>query len=216
MPTHKWRLRPPHPCENSECRKEHNRSGRYCGKCQKRLDRHGTLSIIENPPKICDTPACHCVARRNGHCHRCDLLWKRGIDPDTFRRRYHRLCKVRWCSDYAKANEFCDLHGKRYALTGSVLTAHGKTEEVPTTCTWPKCADPIHARGLCLVHLTEKSRSIMLLREFLPVLPGHKIRTCIGKPKCRRNAILFGRCPDCLYDWQFSLKPKRNFFKRPV
>jgi hypothetical protein len=108
----------------------------------------------------------------------------------------------------------CTLHLERFRNHGDVRwTRGGIIEPIPTCCTQHGCNEKIWMRGLCLEHLMEKSKQIILLREFWPSLPGHKKRYCIGKPGCKRNAILFGRCPDCLYDWQWSLRPLRNFFK---
>lgn len=210
---HKWRKRPPHPCQNPECAKLHDRAGRYCSACQKRLDRHGTLSIIEQPQRICITPACRSPVKAYGRCTRCHRLWTLGFNPDTYHRPYRRLCSVGWCPEYANIDSMCNKHKDRFRLHGDVRMTRGILEPIPTRCTWSACTAHIHARGLCLEHLIRKSKRVILLREFWPTLPGHKYRYCIGKLGCKRKAILFGRCPDCLYDWQFSLRPRRNFFK---
>lgn len=145
---------------------------------------------------------------------RCDRLWKKGFNPDSYIRPYRRLCTVDWCPDYACGDGLCPMHLFRLRQHNDVRwTRGGKIESFPVHCIWTDCTKRILTKGLCLEHLFEKSRSIILLREFLPSLPGHKYRYCIGKPGCKRRAIFFGRCPDCLYDWQFSLRPRRNFFK---
>jgi hypothetical protein len=92
------------------------------------------------------------------------------------------------------------------------MTKRRGREHPPTHCTHPKgCPRRVYARGLCLRHLKAAARKEILLREFLPSLPGHRYRTCVGKPGCRRNAILFGRCPPCLWEWQQTLKNPRRF-----
>lgn len=213
MPTHKWRPRPLHPCNNTLCGILHTRPGQYCAKCHKRWLRHGTFILEPRVKSICVTPACRSFVKAFDRCHRCHELWKKGINPETFHRPYRRLCSVIWCPEYSWGDGMCNKHAQRFRNHGDARICRGVLEPIPTRCTWTDCHQPIYKRGLCLDHLKEKSVEIILLREFLPTLAGHAKRYCIGKPKCKRNAILFGRCPDCLYDWQWSLRPPRNFFK---
>lgn len=214
MPTHKWRQRPPHLCGNPACGRLHTSPGPDCPRCSKRLERRGTYEIPERTRSICKTPACRSFVKAFGHCIRCHRLWLQDINPDTYLRPYRRLCSVSWCPEYSQADGMCKTHVVRFRKYDDVRRARGGIiEPIPVTCTHPGCEERIWFRGLCLEHLMQKSSEVILLREFWPKLPGHRKRYCIGKPGCKRNAILFGRCPDCLYDWQFSLKPRRNFFK---
>jgi hypothetical protein len=129
-------------------------------------------------------------------------------------RPYRRLCKLGWCWRYAHANGLCQIHHQHLRDHGHVRQTSAGIEPFPTQCTWPEeCVNPIHARSLCLPHLTLKAKEYILFRCYLPELIGHPDRKCSGKPHCKGIAILFRRCADCLYDWQFSLTPKRNFFK---
>ena len=217
MPSHKWRLRPPHPCQNPECQQPHTKPGRFCPKCQKRLNRHKTFEVIKAPPHLCSTSSCRSRVKAFNRCTRCHGLWKKGVDPETYHRPYRRLCSVEWCPEYSHIAGMCMIHLRRIRCHGDVRrTRNGIIEPIPVLCTHDDCSEKIWKRGLCLRHLMEKSRTVILLREFWPNLPGHETRNCIGKPNCKRNAILFGRCPDCLYDWQGSLHPRRNFFKMSV
>ena len=210
---HKWRPRPLHECQNAQCNKWHNRPGKYCSACQKRKERSGTFAMAVHPKKVCQTPACRSAIRAFDRCSRCHQLWKQGIDPDRFHRPYRRLCNLDWCSNYAKTHGYCDHHLRMLKKLDDQQKAE-LHQQVPAHCTETNCEAPVEARGVCQRHLFLKAKSVILLREYWPNLPGHVIRNCIGKPLCTRKAILFGRCPDCLYDWQFSLTVKRNFFKK--
>ncbi len=80
-------------------------------------------------------------------------------------------------------------------------------------CIRGACINKAVRRGMCHACLTKVAKYNILFREFLLTIPGQKRRTCIGKPGCKRWSVLFDRCPDCLYDWQFTLKVRRNYFK---
>lgn len=209
---HKWRPRPLHPCQNETCGALHSRPGKYCTTCQKRKERHGTFIMTVHPKSVCQTPACRSSIKAFGRCSRCHQLWKKGINPDSYHRPYRRFCAIEWCSNYSRSQHCCEQH-LRFLKKLSDKQKQELHLFAPAHCTATGCRADIYARGLCLKHLQQKSKDVILLREFWPTLPGHSTRLCIGKPGCKRNAILFGRCPDCLYDWQFSLDPKRNFLK---
>lgn len=93
------------------------------------------------------------------------------------------------------------------------MTPWGNNVLPPRTCLSSACNFPIVARGLCIVCLQKATKHNLLFKEYLPDAMGHKSKPCVGKPSCTRKEAIFGRCPDCLYDWQFTTATPRDFFK---
>lgn len=162
----------------------------------------------------CANLACGGMAREHDLCLLCRTAIQRGLDPARRDRKYTKLCSIVWCPRPARGNDYCNVHNYHFRRNGDpLLNRRGEYEEPPIACTRLDCHRDHFARGMCLPCLAEAAETNFLFREFLPELPGIAIRCCIGRTNCRRRSVLFGRCPDCLYDWQFTTTTPRNFFK---
>jgi hypothetical protein len=193
------------------------RAGKYCMMHRRWFLKYG--DPLGKPDKTsiiytwhaCATPTC---AGKTPylHCGRCEHAIRRGIDPSTVKRRYRHMCLVAWCAGFVSRHGYCAVHRFRHEENGDALLFRDGTRETsPTTCRTKGCEGRHFKRGYCYPCLRQAARNNLLLREYLASIPGHKIRTCIGRKGCGRNAVLFGRCPDCLYDWQFCFKVVKRY-----
>jgi hypothetical protein len=216
--------------KNTQCRADPDcptpPRGTYCCMHARRLQRHQdagydatkSAQVRREARGRCINPWCAGKrSRKRDQCVRCLRARHRKLDPRKLRRKYRRLCAVSWCWHWSETKGLCFKHGARLKTHGSVLAiSRDERETIPKTCTLPGCGAEICARGLCETHLLEKAKVILMLREYIPKevrVPWHRTRRCIGRPDCKRRAVLFERCPDCLYDWQMTLTPPKRYLR---